>query len=319
MAGASDTAGRAGEACQLSFWWRNRLFLGVFATLCALALTIAAHEYLRAHREENLLKSVRGAEWDENQLIPGFILSAAPESIAWQLWEIGKWPCGFYVHSDISDFGDEDLAPLSQLTLIESVCLHRSAVTDDGLSALAGLRSLKRLEFYESQQISDDGLKRLPPLRFLEILDLSCTRVSSDGLQCLAPLPRLRELRLSATKVDDSILYLLSKCRKLEVVDLAATTVRGDRLDLLSSCSRLRVLSLSGTEFTEESIRQIVELKSLEELNLECTNVGYSGLTILKQLPRLQIVRLLRHWKAGPTLSEIEKLENEMPGVTFIY
>jgi hypothetical protein len=121
-----------------------------------------------------------------------------------------------------------DLAPLSEISGVETLSLEGAQITDcDGLSGLTSLRSL---------DLSGSHLKSLVgllPLSELEKLDISYTSVTF--LEPVKSLSKLTSLKLSGVPVSDfgPVGYL----RNLKVLDLRNTNFAD--LGLLSLCSKL--------------------------------------------------------------------------------
>lgn len=98
-------------------------------------------------------------------------------------------------------FDDKSLAKLSSIAAnLRWLDLGGTAVTDGGLTNLAGMRNLTRLHL-ERTGIGDDGLAAIKSLQQLEYLNLYGTKVSGAGLDNLRELPKLRQLYLWQTQV----------------------------------------------------------------------------------------------------------------------
>jgi mono/diheme cytochrome c family protein len=100
--------------------------------------------------------------------------------------------------------GDDDLALLAGLeTVLSSLDLSGTAVTDGGLLALTGFKQIERLHL-ENTAVGDAGLAHLSDLKALTYLNLYGTAVTDAGLQQLAELGSLRKLFLWQTAVTDA-------------------------------------------------------------------------------------------------------------------
>ena len=98
-------------------------------------------------------------------------------------------------------FDDNSLAKLSPLAPnLRWLDLGGTAVTDAGLTNLAGMQNLTRLHL-ERTGIGDEGLAALKSLGQLEYLNLYGTKVSEAGLDNLRELPKLHQLYLWQTQV----------------------------------------------------------------------------------------------------------------------
>ncbi len=117
-------------------------------------------------------------------------------------------------------FGDAQLAALAPI----AAAMHRldlggTAVTDDGLVALADMTELRRLQL-DRTAITDAGLAHLSGLRRIESLNLHTTVVTDEGIKTLVNLPKLRRLFVWQTAVTkdatNALASALENRRKLD-------------------------------------------------------------------------------------------------------
>ena len=130
-------------------------------------------------------------------------------------------------------------------------------LTDPGLSALAGMTDLRRLD------LSDNALtdvSALAGLSMLESLDLSGNAVSD--LAPLAALTELRRLDLAGNRIEE--LWPLGALPKLEVLVLAGNRVTD--LGALTHHGRLEHLGLAGNRVADTG--PLADLWSLRRLDL---------------------------------------------------
>src|SRR5687768_6837261 len=131
----------------------------------------------------------------------------------------------------LDKFGDAQLAELAAIApALYWLDLGETAVTDAGLSSLAGMKNLRRLHL-DRTAVTDSGLKQLAPLSQLESLNLHATSVTDNGLLPLRDLPRLRSVYLWQTKVSPDGVEKLAKAQtdqnkiarwKIQIADLEA-------------------------------------------------------------------------------------------------
>ena len=149
------------------------------------------------------------------------------------------------------------------------------SLTDVDLELVGSLTQLEWLDLSGSLRsplnaISDLGVSKLAGLRELQVLDLSQTRVSSVGLEPLAKLPKLERLSLwRAERIDDDAAPLLALMKALEVLDLSETKVTDRTLRELTSLENLRRLYLSGTAVTPEAVEQFRRERPLCEVSAQ--------------------------------------------------
>ena len=70
-------------------------------------------------------------------------------------------------------------------------------MSDAGLEHLSGLQNLARLNIYENNLVTNDGLTHLGKISSLEWLHVGATGISDEGLEQLAGLEKLKTLNVS--------------------------------------------------------------------------------------------------------------------------
>lgn len=197
---------------------------------------------------------------------------------------------------------------------------HDPEVSDNGLKALQGNRTIRSLDLSDAHGITEKGIAFLKGDQ-IQILNLKKTKVRDGVGETLTALvgpdgkPSLVDLNLSETRITDAILPTLKQLPKLEVVDLSVNEIRdigakelenthfkrlnlaktaiGDpAMDSLASIRSLLFLNLSGTEVTDIGVKKLFALKELQELSLAQTRVSdesMKGLPALKNLSVLNI------------------------------
>lgn len=96
--------------------------------------------------------------------------------------------------------------------------VSRSQITDRGLAALTGCRSLRRLHLSQTA-VSDAGLAHLRGLSELRFLNLFGTAVTDQGLDHLHGLGKLEKLFLWQTKTTDSAVAALQRALPKLLID----------------------------------------------------------------------------------------------------
>ena len=118
----------------------------------------------------------------------------------------------------VEGVADDHLQYIGSMREVVSVLLKRVAVTDAGLSHLAGISTLKHLDLSETR-ITDAGLKSLTKLPHLKTLNLFGTSVTDAGLLQLKSIKTLRRLYLDQTRTSvGGIADLKSANAELSVV-----------------------------------------------------------------------------------------------------
>ena len=115
--------------------------------------------------------------------------------------------------------GDDQLAHMAGLepTLVWFNA-SRTAITDAGLSALASMDRLQRLNLSQTA-ITDAGLATLKGLKNLRYLNLYGTRITSAAGDTLASFPNLEKVYLWQTGFDDDAADKLAKAKPGLLVD----------------------------------------------------------------------------------------------------
>jgi Leucine-rich repeat (LRR) protein len=173
-------------------------------------------------------------------------------------------------------------------------------LTDDDLSALAGLTQLQHL-ILGGTGIRGPGLRHLAAMKKLEVLGLFNTPIADEGLDVLCRLPALRDLSLESTRITGAGLAKLLACASLppeerqqagfshlEVLDLSQTQVVEEGLSDLCRLPSLRVLRLSLNKVTPDGVRLLTACTGLTELDLNHTKLKGRELMPLAKLPNLQ-------------------------------
>jgi len=150
-------------------------------------------------------------------------------------------------------FADWQLQP-------EVLSIAESNISDAGLSALAGLRRLTRLDMSRCTRVTDAGVKFLAhlPLRSLSLF--CCYRITDCAIASLSSCP-LEELSLVSCKrvTDASIIHLRE--------------------------SPIRSLLLTGCAITDSGVAELQHLKNLSSLSLSRCPISNSALGHLSGLP----------------------------------
>ncbi len=114
------------------------------------------------------------------------------KSASRKLWDVRRLNVESTAVTDIS------LPIIAMMPRLEELDLSRCGITDSGLEALRGHKSLKTLWLTGNPKISDQGLTILASLPRLELTDLSETSVTEEGWKnLLSKSPRLRRKNVS--------------------------------------------------------------------------------------------------------------------------
>jgi len=192
--------------------------------------------------------------------------------------------------TSVTEWGIRNLAPNKNLTALDlEVC---DAIGDAACEALAELRQLKALVVkktgFETQRISDAGLRHLRNLSHLEALNLYGNQVTDAGLVYLKGLTKLRELNLSLLPITDRGLANLLPLSNLERLELmysegfAGPAITNGATESLRELTNLKTLNLTGARLTDAGLDRLRALKKLALLQLVNTGVSMDGIRVFK-------------------------------------
>ena len=205
-----------------------------------------------------------------------------------------------------------DLAAHADLSRLQSIVAHDSAIDDQGLVHLAGCRGLRRLEL-NGTPITDAGLPLLAGLTELEELNLAGTQITDAGLSHLKPLSRLKRFAFNGATVSlPAVIRLIVRDQgrtlaetlaamglarfnplgEIVAIDVANTPFGDEEMQYLDQLPALRELHLAGTQITNAGMAHVARLSQLEELYLAKTSVGDAGLAHVAGLARLRAINL---------------------------
>jgi Leucine-rich repeat (LRR) protein len=195
------------------------------------------------------------------------------------------------------------------------------SVDDADLARLKSLPTLREINLWECDQITNAGIAHLTALPQLTSLELGFTQINNEGLESLATLKDLKQLDLRETNTSmAAALQLVAKLPALRVlaawgevkgaqeITLAPTAI-DEQLAYLRHLPNLEKLSLWRCDkLTDAALAPLAKLKGLRELNLGATNVGDDGLAALEQLADLERLVLANTPITDKALAHIGKL-----------
>ena len=193
--------------------------------------------------------------------------------------------------------GDIGLRRLAGLGSLERLALAQTHVTDSSLEVVASLPSLRDLDLFYCEHVTDSGASTLRKAPRLERLNLRGTKISDSGVKFLTELRHLRWLDIGITEVSDATVELLEALPELEFLAIGGNRVAEVGISSLRSLKRLKHLDLSGAQETDSGIwavtvtdlnlDEIGDLAGLETLNLASPNKEYVD-AVSSGVPRLR-------------------------------
>ena len=163
------------------------------------------------------------------------------------------------------------------------------AKTEEVLSHLRRLPQLKRLNL-ESEQATDEGLRRITNLRDLEGLFIwDARRLSDAKIAHLASMRNLKKLHIGDCNMTDVGLAHLKGLTGLEVLVIPGSHLTDEGLAHIEGLKNLRVLHIvGGRHITDAGMIHLAGLTGLELLTMNQREVTDGGLEHLKGLSRLR-------------------------------
>ncbi len=227
--------------------------------------------------------------------------------------------------------GDEGLLRLKSAAGINDLNLfYAEWITDQGLTAVRGWKSLKRLNL-RGTRISDPTLALISKMPALESLDIANTQVTDNGLDHLITLTNLKELSLGRSRLSENALEVLRMLPSLTYLDLSgarAATPDMDRrrtgtgamneatIRALAELKQLRTLRMGFSDITPYGLGELSGLSNVTKLGLEfCAGVNDQAVPELLKWKGLKYLDLQG---SSMTPAAIEALKKARPDLTIL-
>ena len=146
---------------------------------------------------------------------------------------------------------------LTSFVNLEFLDLDDTYVTDQTMTALAGMKNLRRLTMVGTL-VTDEGIKYLQDLTRLEVLNLYGVKLTDKGVDYLRKLTHLEELNLLGAQITD------------------------ESAPILSQFQDLRELNLYRSRMTNAGLAKLQALPKLELLDVRYTGVNSSGVEAMR-------------------------------------
>lgn len=180
--------------------------------------------------------------------------------------------------------------------------LGQSAAPVAGLRALPGLARLEVLDV-SGLEVSDGDLQFLSDhARALERLNVNFTSVGDAGVKALAQLPVLQRLDVGKTRLTGVGVAALATAPALRVLELGLNDLDDDAV-LQLEATQLRKLYLAETKVTDQVVEHLP--RTLVSLNLDGTHITQRAVSVLTRYRSLREVDV-RH--TGVDASELRRL-----------
>ncbi|MGV3660116.1 MAG: protein kinase domain-containing protein [Prosthecobacter sp.] len=206
---------------------------------------------------------------------------------------------------------DKILLGLAGLTKLEDLSLPGAPITDEGLVALRGMKSLLYLDLSACKSITGSGLAHLAGAKELGRLVLGHSAVDDTALAHLSGLTRLRDVGLHQTAITDDGIRHLASLKELRSLEIGAKGITGATLHQLSGCKELIRLDLyerSGPDKTSVDDAGLQSLAAAGLPKLETLSFARGGITAaaLAHLKDMKLTKLSTN--ECPTLEGLHDL-----------
>ncbi len=228
-----------------------------------------------------------------------------------------------------SKLTDQTLARLAKLPRLEELTIG-GAFTDEGMSSLGGVQSLKALTLscgpLMDPRVTNAGIAHLARLTKIQQMGFSNVRQCTlSGLSALKDLGDLRMLHVNDIRQDQKGMDLSGMVRLEDLIismygqRVGQTVVFDPMIDedlrSLPKLASLRRIQLSHRGFTDRGLQYLSGLKNAEFINLGGPGITDAGFAAFSGLPRLNWLKItggavtdraLGHLESSPSLARLE-------------
>lgn len=208
--------------------------------------------------------------------------------------------------------GNDGVMALANLKTLKAIRLNEAAenVDDIGIVALAALPKLKVLAA-DGLWIGDESVEAFTESTTLEELYLKSTNISDDALKAMGQIPSLRKIRLAMNGISDDGLAYLKPLTNLVELDLSEnSSLTNAATEALSSLTSLEKLNLWRLAIGDEGILRLRPLRDLVWLNLDNTQLSNAGLDALSDMKQLSFLHLGSTGVSDDGLPKLTHLKN---------
>ena len=241
----------------------------------------------REQRVQVELESMRVQVTEEDGHIVGISTETAPGFGDGEIELLLGLPKLETVNLHNSDVSDEGLKKLTQNKSIKRLNLRRTAkITADGLASLVDLPNLQVLELlYNSQSVDNAALDHVAKLTGLRLLDLrGCFQVGDEGLLKLKTLTRMEDLKLRCTELTDEGLAVIGSMPNLKYLTVEdANGMRCETLTAAKDNDNFKSLTLFRLDLDDEDLAPFEGCANVVKLNFRDTAVFGEGLDYFAQ------------------------------------
>jgi Leucine-rich repeat (LRR) protein len=208
---------------------------------------------------------------------------------------------------------DAGLAHLKDLKLLEDIVLPWGGLTDAGLSNLAALTAMKKMEV-GGEKITGRGIAVFANMKHLENLGIVGGNITDAAMPALAGCTSLKELSLNGCSITDKGFTHIAKLKSLEKLTITRTQITGDGLAVLKDLPKLSELGLWNMKLGQTGLAHLAGCKALRQLTIYHLDIGLRD----QDFAHLSNLTSLQSLQANGTSSITNKALGSLSGLTLL-
>jgi hypothetical protein len=192
-------------------------------------------------------------------------------------------------HLSLSDctFKDSWLRYISHLPLT-TLDLAGTVVTDDGMKYVAKIKTLKKLEIFDTG-VSGKALEILQPLTpSLTFLSVNAASLSDSDMAQLSNFSNLTNLNMKGTSISVNGCESIAKLQNLQTIDFGRSRFSKAGLEKLASLPRLTDIRLKGCSIDDDTASALFGFPGLIHIELNDNDLSDKTMDGLAKMQSLQ-------------------------------
>jgi hypothetical protein len=263
--------------------YRPRLRFSLATLLILLTLCATLFGYIASRRTYNERRAAacfeltfdRGIifyDTKDESIVPG-IPQPSPQSWWAKALKEGSIPPVdriFILSIGNKDIGDAEISQLALFPEITRLDIYESdTITDEGLQVVRHLPHLKEIVLNDLKNVKGSFLRHAPPLEQLQL------HIALDPtyLPALQRQTKLKDFTLSNANARDVDLNFLADCPKLRTLTLAGVPIDGSLFRKFPDSPALETLQLCGVPLTDANAADLGRFENLTRLSLSGTPI----------------------------------------------
>ncbi len=191
-----------------------------------------------------------------------------------------------------NSIGPAGLEHLLAIKNLRELAIRKTA-TDAMLEVIGRMSNLRSLDIYNSQKVTDKGLRALGGLKKLEELNIGYAKSDGSGLAVI-PATKLKILDIKGLQLNDAGSRALGRFTALQELDCGSCRIPMKAFAEVTKLKKLQKLSLYDVSgLTDDVFQHLAKLSALRTITFYCakklTGKGLGALTALKKLEELEL------------------------------